>query len=66
MVPQEFNAYGFDLAFQLACPDGPREVARGKVGIVFVDRASRKVAAVPPEFMARLAAQGHVAPTAGS
>lgn len=66
MVPQDFNAYGFDLAFQLACPDGPREVARGKVGIVFVDRASRKVAAVPSEFMSRLAAHGHVAPEAGS
>ena len=60
MVPQDFNAYGFDLAFQLACPDGPREVARGKVGIVFVDRSSRKVAPVPAEFLARLVEAGHL------
>ena len=58
MVPQDFNRYGFDLVFQMACPSSDREVARGKIGIVFIDLASRKVAPVPPAFLAKVAAQG--------
>jgi acyl-CoA thioester hydrolase len=50
MVPQDFNAYGFDLVFQMACLDTGREVARGKIGIVFIDKATRKVAPVPQAF----------------
>ncbi len=56
MVPQDFNPYGFDLVFQMACPDSGREVARGKIGIVFIDLASRKVSHVPPAFLAKTAA----------
>jgi len=52
MVAQDFNRYGFDLAYHMACLDSGREVARGKIGIVFVDRATRKVALVPAEFLA--------------
>ena len=33
-----------------------REVARGKIGIVFIDRSTRKVALVPHAFMARVEA----------
>lgn len=56
MVPQDFNLYGFDLVFQMACPSSGREVARGKIGIVFIDKASRKVAPVPQAFLEKAAA----------
>ena len=55
MVPQDFNRYGFDLAYCMDCVDTGREVARGKIGIVFIDRATRKVAAVPPVFLDQVA-----------
>jgi acyl-CoA thioesterase FadM len=51
MVPQDFNKYGFDLVYRMECLDTAREVARGKIGIVFVDRETRKVAVVPAPFM---------------
>ena len=56
MVPQDYNTYGFDLAYRMECLDTAREVARGKIGIVFIDRATRKVAQVPPEFLQRVSA----------
>ncbi|MEK7344529.1 MAG: thioesterase family protein [Pseudomonadota bacterium] len=56
MVPQDYNPYGFDLVYRMECLDTGREVARGKIGIVFVDRASRKVAKVPQAFVARVSA----------
>jgi len=51
MVPQDYNPYGFDLIYRMECLDTAREVARGKIGIVFIDRTTRKVAAVPAAFM---------------
>ncbi|PUE31488.1 thioesterase family protein [Limnohabitans sp. Jir72] len=60
MIPQDHNKYGFDLVYRMECLDTAREVARGKIGIVFIDRQTRKVAAVPETFVmgvARLAAQ---------
>ncbi len=56
MVPQDYNKYGFDLAYRMECLDTAREVARGKIGIVFIDRATRKVAQVPAEFLQRVSA----------
>lgn len=53
MVPQDFNKCGFDLVFQMTCPTADREVARGKLGIVFVDRETRRATAVPAEFLQR-------------
>lgn len=53
MVPQDYNKYGFDLVYRMECLDTTREVARGKIGIVFVDRISRKVTTVPAEFVSR-------------
>lgn len=47
----DYNKYGFDLVYRMECLDTAREVARGKIGIVFIERDSRKVAAVPPAFM---------------
>lgn len=55
MVPQDFNRYGFDLVYCMDCVDTGREVARGKIGIVFVDLQTRKVAPVPPAFLAQTA-----------
>jgi acyl-CoA thioesterase FadM len=40
----------------MECLDTAREVARGKIGIVFIDRDTRKVAAVPTEFLQRAGA----------
>ena len=54
MLPQDFNRYGFDLVYCMDCVDTGREVARGKVGIVFIDRASRRPAPVPPLFLDQL------------
>lgn len=56
MVPQDFNRYGFDLVYCMDCVETGREVARGKVGIVFIDRQARKPAPVPGSFAAQLAA----------
>lgn len=56
MVPQDFNPYGFDLVYRMECLDTAREVARGKIGIVFVDRDSRKVAPVPGDFVQKVKA----------
>lgn len=54
MAPDDFNPYGFDLIYRMEEVASGREVARGKIGIVFIDKLSRKVAPVPPEFMERL------------
>lgn len=54
MVPQDFNRYGFDLVYCMDCVDTGREVARGKIGIVFIHRATRKPAPVPAAFSAQL------------
>lgn len=54
MLPQDFNRYGFDLVYRMDCADTGREVARGKIGIVFISRETRRVAPVPEAFMKRL------------
>ena len=54
MVPRDYNRYGFDLVYRMECLDANREVARGKIGIVFIERDTRKVTPVPQEFLARV------------
>ena len=54
ILPSDFNEYGFDLVFCMTERSSGREVARGKVGVVFVDAASRTVACIPAAFLARL------------
>jgi acyl-CoA thioester hydrolase len=54
MTPQDFNKYGFDLVYRIDCIEKPRELARGKVGIVFVNKETKKVTSVPLEFLAKL------------
>ncbi len=58
MVPQDYNKYGFDLVYRMECLDTSREVARGKIGIVFIDRHTRKVVAVPHAFVERVSQMG--------
>ena len=47
MAPADFNRYGFDLVFCMTEKTSGREVARGKIGIVFIGKADRKVAPIP-------------------
>ena len=54
MLPMDFNKYGFDLVFCMTERESGREVARGKIGVVFVDKHSRAVARVPAAFLERL------------
>lgn len=61
MQPADFNRYGFDLVFSMSARAADREVARGKTGIVFIDRALRKVTPIPPAVRAQLEAM-QVAP----
>ncbi len=54
MEPGDFNKYGFDLAFRMREQTSGRDVACGKVGIVFVHPGVKKVALVPPAFLRRV------------
>ncbi len=54
MATTDFNRYGFDLQFRMTEKDTHREVALGKIGIVFITRADRKVQLIPPAFMAKV------------
>lgn len=54
MCPADFNKYGFDLQFRMSEKSTQREVALGKIGIVFVTRENRKVAVIPDKILHRL------------
>ena len=54
MLPDDFNRYGFDLVFCMTDKASGREVARGKVGVVFVDPVHKRVAPLPEAFGQRL------------
>ena len=47
MLPDDVNRYGFDLVFFMTEKASRREVARGKVGVVFVDPVHKQVALLP-------------------
>ena len=47
MTPRDFNRYGCDLVFCMTDVATGREVARGKTGVVFIDRAARRPAPIP-------------------
>ena len=53
MTPAEFNKYGFDLVYRVGEQVSGREVARGKIGIMFFDYAARKPMVVPAAFRER-------------
>ena len=54
IVPADFNRYGFDMVFCMNDKDSGREVARGKVGAVFVDPLHKRVAPMPPALRQRM------------
>lgn len=54
VTAEEFNKYGCDLFYRLSNRHSGVEVARAKTGVVFFDYEARKVAAVPPAFLARI------------
>lgn len=56
LAPAEFNNYGFDLLWRATAvaTDVAREVARGKLGILFFDYGIRRPALIPPPFLERL------------
>ena len=54
MVPTDFNRYGFDLQFRMSDRDSAREVALGKIGIVFINRDDRKVTPIPVGFVPKV------------
>jgi acyl-CoA thioester hydrolase len=56
MVPADLNKYGFDIVFRMTDKDSGREVSRGKIGVVFVEKANKKVAGIPPAIRERLLA----------
>lgn len=54
MLPADFNRYGFDMVFLMTEKETQREVARGKVGVVFVGAQHPRVAPLPPALRQRL------------
>ena len=63
--PQDFNRYGFDLAFRVTEARSGREIARGKIGTVFVSLSTKKVTPVPLPLLQKLKTlNGDVAPDA--
>jgi acyl-CoA thioester hydrolase len=59
MKAEDFTKYGFDLLFRIREKQTGRDIARGKVGMVFLDRQTRKVQPVPEAFRERLREYGH-------
>ena len=54
MATTDFNKYGFDLQFRMTERETHREVALGKIGIVFITRDNRKVTPIPPAFLTKV------------
>ena len=54
MGAADFNKYGFDLQFCMREKTTQRDVALGKIGIVFITPEDRKVTPVPAAFLQRL------------
>ncbi len=53
MTAADFTSKGCDLPWRMSEKDSGREVARGKIGIVFFDYAARKAVLVPEGFRQR-------------
>jgi acyl-CoA thioester hydrolase len=54
LAPAALQRCGFDLMFHMQEVASGREVARGKTGVVFIDRISRKPVPVPPALLAQI------------
>jgi len=55
MTAGDFTSKGCDLPWRMTEKDSGREVARGKIGIVFFDYATRSAVLVPESFRQRFA-----------
>lgn len=55
MRPEDFNKYGCDLVYRVRDKASEREIARGKIGLVFFDYAQRRIAPTPAGFLRRIA-----------
>lgn len=51
---RDAHKYGFDLVWRIRECSSGREIARGKTGILCLDKATRKVSAVPATLLAVL------------
>lgn len=56
LAANDFNKYGGDIVCRVSERESGREVARAKLGFVFFDYTTRKVAPIPPRFLERVAA----------
>jgi acyl-CoA thioesterase FadM len=56
LAATELSRCGLDLQFRMDELASGREVARGKIGVVFIDQATRKPTDVPEAFKAKLQA----------
>lgn len=54
MRARDFNRYGCDMAFRVSDKASGREVARGKIGLVFYDKQAGKVAPIPVAIREKL------------
>ena len=54
MAAADFNKYGFDLQFRMSEKATSRDVALGKIGIVFIRPENRKVTPIPTAFLTRV------------
>ena len=54
MTAADFNRYGMDLVFRITAVADAREVARGKSGIVFVDKDQHRATPIPASVLQRL------------
>ena len=61
MAYDDPNKYGGDLIWRACTKAKGREVARGKMGFVFLDLRLRKVVAIPPTFLTKVRATQRVA-----
>lgn len=51
---RDVHKYGFELAWRIRERSSGREIARGKTGLLCVDKLTRKVCGVPATLLARL------------
>ncbi|MCC4117324.1 thioesterase family protein [Aromatoleum toluclasticum] len=54
LAANDFNKYGGDIVCRVSDRETGREVARAKLGFVFFDYTTRKVAPIPPRFLERV------------
>lgn len=54
LLPDDASRYGFDLVFRLSEVQTEREVARGKLGMVFIDPTTKRATPIPEAFRQRL------------